>query len=456
MFDPKGKKILVIGMARSGQSAARFLANRGAQVTGTDLKSEDLLGSGLTELKQLSVELVMGGYPHIKPGDYDLVIVSPGVPGNIEPILVAEEFKIPIWSELELAGRFIREPIIAVTGTNGKTTTTSLLEHTFKQAGYEVVVAGNIGVPLIREVEKRLDNSSSKADYWIVEVSSFQLERIETFRPQIGIFLNLTPDHLDRHGTIEAYGELKARMFTNQNSNDYAVYNLEDQMVLKSMEVVSSQRCGFSCQRIPKRGIGVQNKHIIYNFHGNNELLCSTEEIMMPGSHNLENALAAASTALIAGVDKRDVAKSLATFPGVPHRIEEIRILDGVRYINDSKGTNPEAVIKAMEAYDNPIVLIAGGRNKGSDFGQLMQKVLKQVKALILLGEAAPLLRQQAMSVGFDKIWDVSSLAEATRLAHSIARSGDVVLLSPGCTSWDMFRDYEERGNFFRKAVEEL
>jgi UDP-N-acetylmuramoylalanine--D-glutamate ligase len=456
LFSLQGKKALVIGMASSGQAAARFLAKQGALVTGTDQQSEDMLGSGLQELKKLPISLIAGGYPEIKPGDFDLVIVSPGVPRNIEPVLAAERCKIPIWSELELAGRFIKEPIIAVTGTNGKTTTTSLLGFIFKQAGLEVVVAGNIGVPLIQEVEKNLEKPWRRVNYWVVEVSSFQLERIEAFRPHIGVFLNLAPDHLDRHGDLETYGRMKARLFANQRSDDYAVFNLDDPGVLSNMNTIPGQRCGFSCCKLSHRGIGVQREQIIYNFKGRDELLCTVQDIKMPGSHNLENALAAAAASLLAGVDKEYVAEALTSFPGVPHRIEEVRILDGVCYVNDSKGTNPEAVVKALDSYEGPIILIAGGRNKGGNLDKLMQKITKKAKALILLGEAAPLFRQKAMAVGFDKVWEVSSLAEAVRLAQSMARTGDVVLLSPGCASWDMFRDYEERGNLFRKVVEEL
>ncbi|HHV35546.1 MAG TPA: UDP-N-acetylmuramoyl-L-alanine--D-glutamate ligase [Syntrophomonadaceae bacterium] len=456
MFNLQGKKVLVVGMARSGQAAAHFLVKQGALVTGTDQKSEDVLGSGFKELKKLPISLVTGGYPEIRPDDFDLVIVSPGVPRDIEPISAAEYFNIPIWSELELAGRFIKEPIISVTGTNGKTTTTSLLGYIFEQAGLEVVVAGNIGVPLIQEVEKSIEEPRRRTDYWVVEVSSFQLERIECFRPHIAVFLNLAPDHLDRHGDLGTYGRTKARVFANQGSDDYAVYNLDDLLVSRYMNSVLGEKCGFSCYKLPHRGIGVQGEHIIYTFQGKDEPLCSVRDIRMPGFHNLENALAAAAVSLLAGVDQDCVVKALTSFPGVPHRVEEVRVLDGVRYVNDSKGTNPEAVLKALDSYEAPVILIAGGRYKGGNLDELTQKICKKAKALILLGEAAPLFRKAAMAVGFNEIWEVSSLSEAVELAHNIARTGDVVLLSPGCASWDMFRDYEERGDLFRKVVEEL
>jgi UDP-N-acetylmuramoylalanine--D-glutamate ligase len=452
----QGKKVLIVGMARSGQAAARFLAKQGALVTGTDLKSEDQLGCEFPELKKLPIALIAGGYPEVIQGGYDLVIVSPGVPSDIPPILAAQKHGIPIWSELELAGRFIKDPIIAVTGTNGKTTTTSLLGYIFDQAGIEAVVAGNIGIPLIQEVEKNLDIFRQGVKRWIVEVSSFQLERMEAFRPHIAVFLNLAPDHLDRHGDLATYGRIKAQLFAIQGPDDYAVINLDDPWVSTQMGNVPGQIAGFSCSRVPQHGIGVQGEQIIYNLQGRDELLCTVGDIRMPGRHNLENALAAAAASLLAGVDKEYVVDALTSFSGVSHRVEEVRILDGVLYVNDSKATNPDAVLRALDSYDKPIILIAGGRHKGAGLDELAEKIRQRVKALILIGEAAPLLRQTVMAIGFNNIQDVNSLQEAVALAHSIACSGDLVLLSPGCASWDMFRDYEERGDLFRKEVEEL
>lgn len=458
MQDFQGKKVLIIGMARSGQAAAHFLVNRGALVTGTDLKNEDQLGHEFLELKKLPLTLITGGYPEIKQGDYDLVIVSPGVPSDISPILAAEKQGTPIWSELELAGRLIKEPIIAVTGTNGKTTTTSLLGFIFKQAGFKAVVAGNIGVPLIQEAEKAivLDHVQQTGKCWVVEVSSFQLERIESFRPHIAVFLNLAPDHLDRHGDLATYGSIKARLFANQGLGDYAIINLDDPWVSTQLGDLPGQIVGFSCNRVPQFGIGVQGEQIIYNFQGKDEPLCMVGDIRMPGRHNLENALAASAAALLAGVDQKYVVEALASFSGVAHRVEEVRILDEVLYVNDSKATNPDAVLRALDSYDRPIILIAGGRHKGANLDELVERIRQKVKALILLGEAAPLLRQAVLAAGFNNIQDVNSLQEAVGLAHSIACRGDVVLLSPGCASWDMFRDYEERGDLFRKEVEEL
>lgn len=455
MLDFEGKRVLVVGLARSGLAAARFLAKAGAEVIATDIKSEDELGAGVGELRQLGVRLECGEHPHLTEGLCDLIVVSPGVPSDIPLLIAAREAGIPVWSEVELAGRLIQEPIIAVTGTNGKTTTTSLIGYILQRSGRHVVIAGNIGIPLIGEVEKALF-AKKKVEYWVVEVSSFQLEHVRLFRPHIAVFLNLTPDHLDRHRTLEEYGMTKARIFSNQGETDFAVLNLDDPWISSNLRLLKPQSFWFSRRVLPDNGIGVSRGSIIFCREGHKERVCSVDDVGIPGPHNLENALAGAAAALLAGVDVGAVADALRTFPGVPHRLETVAVVNGVRYINDSKGTNPESVMKALDSFDAPIILIAGGRHKGSDFGELARRIKEKAKALILLGEAAPLIKDAALAVGYDKIWEVASLKEAVLTAAEIARPGDVVLLSPACASWDMFRDYEERGEVFRKLVKEL
>ncbi len=455
MFDLRGKKVLVIGIARSGQAAIRYLANLGAQVTATDLKQEEELGQEFQELKQLPVTFVTGEYPQVKPGQYDLVLMSPGVPPWILPVRKSQNFGIPVWSELEFAVRFIKQPIIAVTGTNGKTTTTSLLGFIFQKAGFNPVVAGNIGIPLIQAVEESR-RDQNHVNYWIVEVSSFQLELVDAFRPHIALFLNLTPDHLDRHGTLENYGKIKARIFQNQGPRDFAVLNQEDPWLVKIAPYLKSQICWFSREELPEHGIGREGDLIYFRRDGKKEILCAVHDLSLPGSHNLENALAAAAASLLTGIRKEAIVEALSTFPGVPHRLEPIRIVKGVKYVNDSKGTNPESVLKALDSYQEPIILIAGGKNKGSDFSALAKKIKERVKALILLGEAAPLLREAVRAAGFNQIWEAASLAEAVQTAGRLAETGDVVLFSPACASWDMFQNFEERGNLFRQLVNQL
>jgi UDP-N-acetylmuramoylalanine--D-glutamate ligase len=448
-----GKKVLVIGLARSGLATVSFLVRQGATVTANDIKKEEELGPQLQQLKELPVHLITGKHPHLKKGDYDLIIISPGVPPTITPVQEAKKLGIPIWSELELAARLIREPIVAITGTNGKTTTTSWLGHIFRKAGKNVVVAGNIGVPLIQAVQEQ----RGQIDFWVVEVSSFQLEHVVTFRPKIAIFLNLTPDHLDRHGTLENYGKTKARIFGNQGPEDFAILNRDDVYLRQIAPQIKSRVFWFSRTALPNWGIGVKNDWIVSCIEGQEEVICKTSDLGIPGPHNLENALAAAGAALLSGIDKNSIREGLATFPGVPHRLELVRTVDGVKFVNDSKGTNPESVLKALEAFpEEEIVLIAGGKAKGSGFHRLALKIKEKVKAVVLLGEARELIKKALHQVGYRKIWEVASLEEAVRTAAELAQPGDVVLLSPGCASWDMFQDFEERGNLFKELVHSL
>ncbi|MGD0621190.1 MAG: UDP-N-acetylmuramoyl-L-alanine--D-glutamate ligase [Thermacetogeniaceae bacterium] len=456
MLNLEGKKVLVIGLARSGQAVARFLAGVGARVTGTDIKEDADLGEeALNELRALPLTLVTGGYPEMQEGQYDLAVVSPGVPLTIPPVKAAERLGIPVWSELELAARFVREPIIAVTGTNGKTTTTALTGYIFQQAGRQGLVAGNIGIPLIREVE-RASQQGLRVDYWILEVSSFQLERSLEFHPHIAVFLNLTPDHLDRHTTLEEYGRVKARVFANQCPEDFAVLNLDDPWVADHMHGLSARECWFSTQRAPSGGIGVADGSIVYESGGVRQVLCPVQEVRIPGRHNLENALAAAAAALLTGIDREVIATALSTFPGVPHRLELAGVVGGVKYVNDSKGTNPESVLKALDSFREPIILIAGGKPKGSDFTRLAERIRTRVKALILLGQAAPQIEQAVRAAGYTAVWNESDLEGCVRTAARLATPGDLVMLSPACASWDMFRDYEERGDLFKKLVQNL
>jgi UDP-N-acetylmuramoylalanine--D-glutamate ligase len=473
----EGKRVLVVGMARSGQAAARWLAGLGARVTGTDIREDAVAGAALAEFEALSVDLVTGSYPPLRDGQYDLVLVSPGVPLTIPPVQAAAGLGIPVWSELELASRFVSEPIIAVTGTNGKTTTTALIGYIFQQAGRRTLVAGNIGIPLIQEVE-RARRQGLGVDYWVIEVSSFQLERSFTFHPHIAVLLNLTPDHLDRHATLEEYGRVKMRVFANQDSGDFAVLNLDDPWVAANAGGLSSGECWFSTRQAPcpdaacsphsfrpgvspdaaedARGMGVDGGNIVYRRQGAWQVLCPVEDVRIPGRHNLANALAAASAALLAGIDPPLIARSLSTFPGVPHRLEPVAVIDGVRYVNDSKGTNPDSVLRALDSYREPIILIAGGKPKGSDFSGLAAGIASRVKALILLGQAAPQIEQAVRACGYTAIWNEDSLEGCVRTAARLADVGDLVLLSPACASWDMFRDYEERGDLFKQLVLKL
>lgn len=440
-----GRRVLVVGAGKSGQAAARVLCSLGAAVTLTDLKPASVLSlDGLPD----AVQLVAGRYPAVGPGAYDLVVTSPGVPFAEPPLAAARAAGIPVWSEIELAYRLARQPVIAITGTNGKTTTTALTGQMFRDAGQPVVVAGNIGVPLVAEVVKAPPEA-----VLVVEVSSFQLETVHTFAPKVAVILNITPDHLDRHGDLESYRAAKARIFAQQRPEDWTVLNFDDPLVRSLAARVPGRVLFFSTRHELGEGVFLTGGMIVLAKEGERLPLLPVAELSLRGRHNWENCLAATAAAWAAGLPASSLAHTLRTFPGVPHRLEPVAVIDGVLYVNDSKGTNPEATMRALEAFSEPIILIAGGRNKGASFAALAEMMRGRVKHLILLGEAAPLLEQAARAAGLQAIDRVPDLAAAVAKARALAAPGEVVLLSPACASWDMFANYEERGEVFKELV---
>lgn len=445
------KKILVIGAARSGCAVAAFLSKKGALVTLTDGKRLDKLGEALEPLKGLPINYVLGEEPVIKGGGFHYAVISPGVPLNIPLVKKIKRSKIPLTGEMELAYQYSKSPMAAITGTNGKTTTTSLLGQIFADAGVSVLVGGNIGIPLVTAVEDFAENGVI-----VAEVSSFQLETIDTFRPKAAVILNITPDHLDRHKTMKGYTEAKARVFKNQRETDYTILNYDDLRVRKLAEKSQGQVVFFSQKAELDRGIFVKKGIITIKTENDCINVVSRDDIYIKGKHNLENALAATAAAFSLGISPEKIGATLQRFSGVAHRLEFVREVSGVTYINDSKGTNPDSTIKALEAYKNPILLIAGGKNKGSDFTKLAKLIKKKVYALILVGEAAPNLREAAEKQGFTNIYQAESFPETVTLAEKHARPGDIVLLSPACASWDMFNNYEERGDLFKNLVNNL
>ncbi|WP_078060555.1 UDP-N-acetylmuramoyl-L-alanine--D-glutamate ligase [Desulfotomaculum copahuensis] len=439
-------KTLVIGAGRSGLAVARFLKTKGAAVTLTDNKDETALGGDLKILSAAGVRLSLGRYP--APDGFDLVVVSPGVPLSMAPVARARERGVPVIGELELAWRFCRAPLVAITGTNGKTTTTSLLGEIFKHAGVRTLVAGNIGNPLVAEVE-----NFGPSDLIVAEVSSFQLETTVHFHPQVAAILNITPDHLDRHGDMAGYTAAKARIFANQGPKDCAVLNYDDPPVRELAANCPGRVIFFSRVHTLKSGVFIQGGQIMAKMNSHSTPVMPVNDLRLPGAHNLENALAAVACALERGVPERLLADTLRQFPGVPHRLEPVAEIDGVMYVNDSKGTNPDASIKALESYTQPVVLLAGGKNKGNDFTAFVQRAKEKVRAMVVLGQCAGELETAARAAGITRVLKAGDFRQAVFMARNEARPGDVVLLSPACASWDMFKSYEERGDLFREIV---
>jgi len=447
----KGKKVLVVGAGKTGLSTARFMLRRGARVTITDGKEKDKLNGELDALLAGGVHAVLGYYPEVRPESCDLVVVSPGVPPGVPPVAAARARGIPVTGELELAYRFARAPMVAITGTNGKTTTTSLVGEIFKAAGRRTLVGGNIGDTLVDVIE-----DYGPRDVVVAEVSSFQLETAEQFKPRVAVILNIAPDHLDRHGSMENYTAAKARIFARQNKNDFTVLNYDDPRTRALAAQTPGQVIFFSRRHSLKEGVLVRDDRITVRLAGVQRDILGIGELAIPGAHNLENALAAVAAANCLGVAPEVLARTLRTFPGVEHRLETVTEINGVRYINDSKGTNPEASIKALEAFDRPIVLLAGGRNKGSSFSAFARRVREKVRVLVLLGECADEIERSAREEGFEAVRRAPGFREAVLEAYRVSRPGDIVLLSPACASWDMFSNYEERGNLFKEIVREL
>ncbi len=438
------KKVTIVGLARSGVAAARALHALGAIVTVTDRKAPDQLSAQLSALGSDSIVVEAGGHPDRVFRDADLIVLSPGVP-KIPQILAAKKRGVPVISELELAWLLSRAPYVGITGTNGKSTVTTLVGLMLERARKKVLVAGNIGNALTEDI------ALLKGRDWIVaELSSFQLEDIETFRPRVAAILNVTQDHLDRYRDVGGYGEAKARIFMNQRKEDFLVLNFDDPLVKAYAKRTSATVIPFSRLLRFNPGACVLDGYLAFN----NQRIIHAGEIRIKGVHNLENALAAAALSLCAGADAASVAAVLREFPGLEHRLEFVREKDGVTYINDSKGTNVGAVVKSVEGFTQPVILIAGGLDKGSDFSPLFDLFKEKVKLLILIGKAADKMAK-AVGTSTETVFS-QTLQDAVKLAASRSSRGDVVLLSPACASFDMFKDFEDRGRQFKEAVKNL
>jgi UDP-N-acetylmuramoylalanine--D-glutamate ligase len=445
------RNILVVGLGRTGFAAARFLHGRGATVLVTDRACEEELGDQAKILKAMGIKAELGQHRSASFKSADLIVLSPGVPHTIEPIRKATSHGVPVLSEVELASRFIQEPIIAVTGTNGKTTTTELVGQMLRSSGLKVFVGGNIGNPLIDYV-----NQEDAAEVVVAEISSFQLDTIDRFRPKVSVLLNITADHLDRYPDFETYADAKIRIFENQQVEDIAVLNSVDPLIGLKTKNIKSKKMYFPTSVENGQGAVLSGKHIVLNIRkiksrvqaNHNHLSIDLTRSTLQGRHNYENACAASLAAFAVGATVEGIQTAVDQFKGLPHRLEYIDT------INDSKATNVDGVSRALESFSKPVLLIMGGRDKGSDFRALKNLIRAHVKVLIFIGEAAKTIQSVLGHLTTTTI--ASSMADAVAAAHRGATAGDVVLLSPGCASFDMYTNYAERGEDFRSAVEKL
>lgn len=445
----KQKQVVVLGLARSGLAAVSLLLRQGAVVVGSDLRTRAELPETIGQLERQGLRTELGHHPDTLLEGADFVLVSPGVPVDIPFLEGARGTGIPVYGEIEVASWFCPASLIAVTGSNGKTTTTTLLGHMFQQGGWEVEVAGNIGSPF-----SAVADVLSPQGIAVLEVSSFQLETIEAFKPQTSVLLNFSPDHLDRHPGYEAYVTAKTRIFENQDAQDTAIINADDPEVLSVTENITSRTIPFSITEVLDEGVFLSGDTLVARLRGVERMICHIEDIPLPGPHNLSNVAAAAAVAMSYDVDPSVIQEAIQSFSGVEHRLEGVAEIDGVTFVNDSKATNVVAVQYALQSFQAPIILIAGGREKGTDFQPLRPLVSERVKHLVLLGEAAPQLRDALHDVV--DMTDVGSMDEAVKRGFETADRGDVVLLSPACASFDMYHNYEERGADFKAAVGRL
>ena len=448
----QGKQVTVLGGGRSGLAVARLLVHAGARVF---LTEKSAAGPGLeTALQQAGVRYEFGGHTP-RALDADFLAISPGVPSTVNLVQQAVRSGLKVYAEIEVASWFCRAPIVAITGSNGKTTTTSLIGHIFRTARRRTVVAGNIGYPFSDYVLE-----TTPDDVVVLEVSSFQLDHIDTFRPRVSVLLNLTPDHLDRYNyDFNAYAQSKFRIFENQRDDDVLVYNYDDTLIREYLELVTKNRTlrtlAFSREAVPEAGGFLRDDALVLRIHQHEEVLMQADKLALRGRHNLYNSLAAAVAARVMEVRSDIVRESLASFEGVPHRLEFVREVDGVRYINDSKATNVNAVWYALESFSERILLIAGGRDKGNDYGPLKPLLRRKGRAVIAIGESADKVMAELGPLAEHSL-EASSMEEALRYAHLFAHPGDVVLLSPACASFDMFENYEDRGDTFKRLVASL
>jgi UDP-N-acetylmuramoylalanine--D-glutamate ligase len=449
LMELSGRRVLVVGLGKSGVAAAFFLKEHGARVTVSDAKTEDQLREHIPALLDRGIVVEAGRHGERTFRGQDLIVVSPGVPYDEPHLQAARALGVPVIGEVELAARFLKGPIVAITGSNGKTTTTSLVGEIFAKSGLKTQVGGNIGKPVIEMV------AGSTAEMWnVLEISSFQLETIESFHPKIAVVLNVTPDHLDRHRTFEGYVAAKARIFENQTPSDLAILNMDDATCVSLAQQVKAQVRGFSRRDVVKSGAYIKDGKIFFSDDAGEREIMPLSAIGLKGTHNQENVLAAVCAAMLAGCKPAQIMNAVREFRAVEHRLEFVANINGVEYYNDSKATNVDATIKALESFRVGIHLILGGKDKGSDYSVLNPLLRERVKRVYTIGAAAAKIEAQISQV--TQPIHAETLETAVRKAAEAAVAGDVVLLAPACASFDQFSSYEHRGRAFKDLVNAL
>lgn len=448
-MDLRNKRVLVVGLGKSGVASALFLKDHGAHVTVSDTKSPEQLRDEIPQLLDQGITVETGGHGERTFRGQDLIVISPGVPVDAQPLMQARASGEPVIGEIELAAQHLPGPIVAITGSNGKTTTTTLIGEILAGGGLSALVGGNIGTPAISLVSR-----ATRETVFVLEVSSFQLETIQTFRPKIAVILNITPDHLDRHRTFQSYVDAKARIFENQQPSDFAVLN-EDDFTSQSLgDRTRAQAFWFSRKKEVKQGAWVGEGRIFFRDATGQREIMPVSEIPLKGAHNVENVLAAISASALMGCPPEKIRRAVHDFKAVEHRLEYIATVKGVEYYNDSKATNVDATIKALESFPGNIHLILGGKDKGSDYRVLNELLRERVKRVYTIGAAAEKIESHIQ--GATEVVRAETLENAVRRAAAVAQSGDIVLLAPACASFDQFHSYNHRGLVFKEVVHTL
>jgi len=448
-----GKRVLVVGLGKSGVASALFMKAHGAKVSVSDTKSGDELRNEIPVLLDHGITVETGGHGDRTFRGQDLIVVSPGVPVDAPPLVQARSLGENVIGEIELAAQFLPGPIVAITGSNGKTTTTTLVGEIMTAAGFPALVGGNIGTPAISLAER-----ANPETVIVLEVSSFQLETVQTFRPKVAVVLNVTPDHLDRHRTLEVYVNAKARIFENQQGSDFAVLNADDPTCVEMAARTRAKVFWFSRQKEVEQGAWVRDGNIVFRDQRGQREVLEVSEIPLKGAHNLENVLAAVCAGVLMGCAPEKIQHAVHNFKAVEHRLEFVATIRGVDYYNDSKATNVDATIKALESFPANIHLILGGKDKGSDYTVLNDLLRKRVKRVYTIGAAAAKIESQIVSSknGGPELVHAETLENAIRKANAAAQPGDIVLLAPACASFDQFKSYEHRGKVFKEIVGSL